>query len=200
MSFFRDRVREPPPAPFGRASNSNTRTCRPSDSSFARTSSDARNACQPSAGTVCQVTRSDGEIILFEDATRRDKSRLFVELTKDGLAELRREIAERSVPSKNSWLGVRRDSGRRPRRERAAVSHLRMSDVVSITPHRALAGYILIQQAQHFFSPRLCRTRRLEAVPFALFAATADFESSSDGGLQLEACSSYGARRSLSPP
>jgi catechol 2,3-dioxygenase-like lactoylglutathione lyase family enzyme len=56
-------------------------------------------------GTVCQVNRSDCEIILCQDATRRDKSRLFVELTPDGLTELRREISERSVPSKMSWWG-----------------------------------------------------------------------------------------------
>jgi hypothetical protein len=45
------------------------------------------------------------EIILCEDATRRDKARLFVELTKDGLIERCLEIIERSVPSKTSWWG-----------------------------------------------------------------------------------------------
>jgi catechol 2,3-dioxygenase-like lactoylglutathione lyase family enzyme len=57
------------------------------------------------AGKVCQVDRGECEIILCEEATRRDKARLFVELTMDGLAELRREIVERSVPSKESWWG-----------------------------------------------------------------------------------------------
>jgi catechol 2,3-dioxygenase-like lactoylglutathione lyase family enzyme len=57
------------------------------------------------AGKVCQVNRGECEIILCEDATRRDKGRLFVELTADGLAELRSEVAERSVPSKESWWG-----------------------------------------------------------------------------------------------
>ena len=57
------------------------------------------------AGKVCQVNRGECEIILCEDATRRDKARLFVELTQDGLTELRREIIERSVPSKASWWG-----------------------------------------------------------------------------------------------
>ena len=57
------------------------------------------------AGKVCQVNRGECEIILCEDATRRDKARLFVELTPDGLADLRREIVERSVPSKKSWWG-----------------------------------------------------------------------------------------------
>jgi hypothetical protein len=57
------------------------------------------------ASRVCQVDRGECEIILCEDARRRDKTRLFVELTPDGLADLRHEIAERSVPSKKSWWG-----------------------------------------------------------------------------------------------
>ena len=57
------------------------------------------------AAKVCQVNRAECEIILCEDATRRDKARLFVELTVDGLAALRREIVERSVPSEKSWWG-----------------------------------------------------------------------------------------------
>ena len=56
-------------------------------------------------GKVCQVNRAECEIILCEDAKRKDKARLFVELTEDGIAELRCEIIERSVPSKNSWWG-----------------------------------------------------------------------------------------------
>src|SRR5206468_9985809 len=56
-------------------------------------------------GKVCQVNRSDCEIILCEDAGRKDKARLFVELTDDGITELRREIVERSIPSKKSWWG-----------------------------------------------------------------------------------------------
>jgi catechol 2,3-dioxygenase-like lactoylglutathione lyase family enzyme len=55
--------------------------------------------------TVCQVNRSECEIILCQDATRRDKARLFIELTPEGLAELRREIVDRSVPSKATWWG-----------------------------------------------------------------------------------------------
>jgi catechol 2,3-dioxygenase-like lactoylglutathione lyase family enzyme len=57
------------------------------------------------AGKVCQVDRGGCEIILCEDATRRDKARLFIELTPDGLTEFRHEITERSVPSKASWWG-----------------------------------------------------------------------------------------------
>ena len=56
-------------------------------------------------GTVCQVNRGGCEIILCEDAARRDKSRLFVELNRDGMDELRREISERSVPTQKAWWG-----------------------------------------------------------------------------------------------
>jgi catechol 2,3-dioxygenase-like lactoylglutathione lyase family enzyme len=56
-------------------------------------------------GTVCQVDRSECEIILCEDANRQDKSRLFVELTRDGIDELRREISTRSVPAQKMWWG-----------------------------------------------------------------------------------------------
>jgi catechol 2,3-dioxygenase-like lactoylglutathione lyase family enzyme len=56
-------------------------------------------------GTVCQVNRGECEIILCEDARRSDKGRLFIELTRDGLAELRGEITERSIPNKSSWWG-----------------------------------------------------------------------------------------------
>jgi catechol 2,3-dioxygenase-like lactoylglutathione lyase family enzyme len=56
-------------------------------------------------GTVCQVNRGGCEIILCEDAARRDKGRLFVELTPDGLDELRRELAERSVQTQKAWWG-----------------------------------------------------------------------------------------------
>ncbi len=57
------------------------------------------------AGTVCQVNHGECEIILCQDAARRDKARLFVELTPEGLADLRRQLVERSVPSKESWWG-----------------------------------------------------------------------------------------------
>jgi catechol 2,3-dioxygenase-like lactoylglutathione lyase family enzyme len=56
-------------------------------------------------GTVCQVDRGGCEIILCEDPARRDKSRLFIELTLDGIDELRREIAARAVPAEKSWWG-----------------------------------------------------------------------------------------------
>jgi len=57
------------------------------------------------AGGVCQVERGQCEIILCEDATRRDRARLYVELTADGLNELRRELVERSVASRDTWWG-----------------------------------------------------------------------------------------------
>jgi catechol 2,3-dioxygenase-like lactoylglutathione lyase family enzyme len=56
-------------------------------------------------GTVCQVVRGDCEIILCEHPTRRDKARLFVELNADELTELRRELEERSVLTKETWWG-----------------------------------------------------------------------------------------------
>jgi catechol 2,3-dioxygenase-like lactoylglutathione lyase family enzyme len=56
-------------------------------------------------GTVCQVNRGECEIILCQDPARRDRSRLFVELTPDGLDELRRETSERSVPTQQAWWG-----------------------------------------------------------------------------------------------
>jgi len=56
-------------------------------------------------GKVCQVHRAECEIILCEDADRKDRGRLFLSLTKDGIAELRKEIVERSIPNKKSWWG-----------------------------------------------------------------------------------------------
>src|SRR5262245_60307308 len=54
---------------------------------------------------VCQVNRGECEIILCHDAARRDRGRLFVELNPEALAQLRREISERSVPSQTTWWG-----------------------------------------------------------------------------------------------
>ena len=56
-------------------------------------------------GTVCQVDRGDCEIILCEDSQRRDKGRLFIELNRAGIAERRREIQERAVPTQKGWWG-----------------------------------------------------------------------------------------------
>jgi catechol 2,3-dioxygenase-like lactoylglutathione lyase family enzyme len=54
---------------------------------------------------VCQVDRGGCEIILCEDPARQDKSRLFVELNRDGMDELRRGISERSLPTERMWWG-----------------------------------------------------------------------------------------------
>ncbi|HUF66277.1 MAG TPA: glyoxalase superfamily protein [Gemmatimonadaceae bacterium] len=56
-------------------------------------------------GTVCQVDRAGCEVILCEDATRRDRGRLFLELTREGVDQLLREVAERSVPTQKAWWG-----------------------------------------------------------------------------------------------
>jgi catechol 2,3-dioxygenase-like lactoylglutathione lyase family enzyme len=56
-------------------------------------------------GKVCQVDRGGCEIILCEDRDRRDRGRLFLSLTPAGIAQLRRELIERSIPSKKSWWG-----------------------------------------------------------------------------------------------
>lgn len=56
-------------------------------------------------GKVCQVNRAECEIILCEDSDRMDRGRLFVSLTRDGMAQLRRELIERSIPSRQSWWG-----------------------------------------------------------------------------------------------
>jgi catechol 2,3-dioxygenase-like lactoylglutathione lyase family enzyme len=57
------------------------------------------------AGKVCQVDRGECEITLSEEGGRTDKGRLFVELTADGLAVLRRELLERSVTNEPAWWG-----------------------------------------------------------------------------------------------
>jgi catechol 2,3-dioxygenase-like lactoylglutathione lyase family enzyme len=57
------------------------------------------------AGGVCQVNRGECEIILCEEPARRDRGRLYVELTADALADLRRELAERAVPAQETWWG-----------------------------------------------------------------------------------------------
>ena len=56
-------------------------------------------------GKVCQVNSAECEIILCENPDRKDRGRLFVSLIPDGIVQLRRELAERSIPSKESWWG-----------------------------------------------------------------------------------------------
>jgi len=57
------------------------------------------------SGKVCQVSHKECEIILCEDPTRRDRGRLFIELTAKGFTDLRREFVEGSVPMKETWWG-----------------------------------------------------------------------------------------------
>jgi hypothetical protein len=57
------------------------------------------------AGTVCQVDRGVCEIILCQDATRRDTVRLFIELNVDELADLRRLLIEHAIPTREMWWG-----------------------------------------------------------------------------------------------
>lgn len=57
------------------------------------------------AGGVCQVNHGECEIILCEEPARRGRGRLFIELTAEGLAALRRELAERAVPAAETWWG-----------------------------------------------------------------------------------------------
>src|SRR5262245_12145782 len=57
------------------------------------------------AGKVCQVNHGECEILLCEDATRRDKSRLFISLTPEAVADLNRDLTQRAVPIKETWWG-----------------------------------------------------------------------------------------------
>lgn len=54
---------------------------------------------------VCQVDRGDCEIILCEDRERRDRGRLFIELTRAGMDNLRDQLAGSTVPHDRIWWG-----------------------------------------------------------------------------------------------
>lgn len=56
-------------------------------------------------GTVCQVNRGECEVILCEDSTRCGRGRLYIELTPEAHAELRRSLAERGVTFTETWWG-----------------------------------------------------------------------------------------------
>ena len=56
-------------------------------------------------GTVCQVDRGGCEIILCEDDARKDRGRLFLELSRDGVDQLLKEVGERSIPTQKIWWG-----------------------------------------------------------------------------------------------
>ena len=57
------------------------------------------------AGPVCQVERSECEIILCEEASRAGTGRLFIELTAPGLADWQRELTARGVASRRTHWG-----------------------------------------------------------------------------------------------
>jgi hypothetical protein len=56
-------------------------------------------------GPVCQVNHGECELILCEDSARPGNGRLFIELTVRGFAELRPDLAERGVASREMWWG-----------------------------------------------------------------------------------------------
>ena len=56
-------------------------------------------------GTVCQVDRGECEIILCEDVNRTARGRLFLELSREGVDQLLREVDERDVPTRRMWWG-----------------------------------------------------------------------------------------------
>lgn len=56
-------------------------------------------------GTVCQVDRGGCEIILCQDASRRDRSRAFIELRREAVDQLLKEVGERSIPTKKARWG-----------------------------------------------------------------------------------------------
>ena len=88
-------------------------------------------------GTVCQVDRGSCEIILCQDTTRRDRSRVFLELSRAAVDQLLNEVAERSIPTKKDVVGLRGASNRRPGWQRAACLP-RESSVSPIRRHPLL--------------------------------------------------------------
>jgi catechol 2,3-dioxygenase-like lactoylglutathione lyase family enzyme len=56
-------------------------------------------------GTVCQVDRGGCEIILCQDTTRKDRGRVFLELSRKGVDQLLKEVAERSISTEKTWWG-----------------------------------------------------------------------------------------------
>lgn len=57
------------------------------------------------AGTVCQVERGGCEIILCQDADRRDRGRLFLELSREAVDQLLQEVEGRAIPTRRTWWG-----------------------------------------------------------------------------------------------
>ena len=75
------------------------------------------------AGTVCQVNRSECEIILCQDAARETRAACSSSSRRPGLPNFAGELAERARAEQGNLVGIRLHPGRRSRRQRAAVSH-----------------------------------------------------------------------------
>jgi len=56
-------------------------------------------------GTVCQVDRGGCEIILREDAQRDDRGRLFLELSREAVDQLLKEVEERRIRTQKARWG-----------------------------------------------------------------------------------------------
>lgn len=56
-------------------------------------------------GTVCQVDRGGCEIILSEDKTRTDRTRLFLELSRKAVDELLMEVKNREIQAERLKWG-----------------------------------------------------------------------------------------------
>jgi len=56
-------------------------------------------------GTVCQVDRGGCEIILCQDTSRDDRSRVFLELSRPAVDQLLKEVADHSIQTKKAWWG-----------------------------------------------------------------------------------------------
>jgi len=56
-------------------------------------------------GTVCQLDRGECEIILCEDANRKDRGRLFLELKRVAVDQLLKEVDAKSITTQKIWWG-----------------------------------------------------------------------------------------------
>ena len=56
-------------------------------------------------GTVCQVDRGGSEIILCQDQTFNRQSRVFLELSRNAVDDLLKELEVNAVPTKKIWWG-----------------------------------------------------------------------------------------------
>ena len=56
-------------------------------------------------GTVCQVDRGECEVILSQEPARKDRGRLFLELSREAVEQLLGELSERSVTTAKARWG-----------------------------------------------------------------------------------------------